>query len=375
MNKKTITVFTSLLLLQLLGAQFSIAFAQGTLTPPGPPAPTMISLGQIEPRTPISSAPFIITQSGSYYLTTNLTVTGGSGNTNGISINANSVTLDLNGFKISSTTPSAAGYGIEIGASVSVTNVTIFNGYVFSGVTDNGAGTYSGSGFACGIAYLVNARNVHVHEVSVTGCLIDGIYLPINSSTTVVNCSVNEVGSYGIFADSVTRSTASGCGADGIIADSASDCVGSGAEAGVYGNGPLNNCYGSSLAGTGIYGNGNVNNCEGITVSGFGIQCSASVFNSVGYSSGNGTAINGYLVGNCYGSCPSGSGAGIVCYMVNNSYGLSHDGSGISASDLAFSSYGSSYSGYGITAYVANFCEGVNGSGYSISATYANYSY
>jgi hypothetical protein len=61
--------------------------------------------------------------------------------------------------------------------------------------------------------------------------------------------------------------------------------------------------------------------------------------------------------------------------MVNNSYGLSHDGSGISASDLAFSSYGSSYSGYGITAYVANFCEGVNGSGYSISATYANYSY
>ena len=51
--------------------------AQGSLTPPGPPALTMKTLQQVEPRVPISSAPFTISQPGSYYLTTNLTVSGG----------------------------------------------------------------------------------------------------------------------------------------------------------------------------------------------------------------------------------------------------------------------------------------------------------
>ena len=65
----------ALLLLSTLNSERSTAFAQGALTPPGAPAPTMKSLAQIEPRTPISSVPFTITQPGSYYLTTNLTTT------------------------------------------------------------------------------------------------------------------------------------------------------------------------------------------------------------------------------------------------------------------------------------------------------------
>lgn len=59
--------------------QFSSAFAQGSLTPPGAPGPTMLTLSQIEPRTPISSAPFTITAPGSYYLTANLSVTTNNG--------------------------------------------------------------------------------------------------------------------------------------------------------------------------------------------------------------------------------------------------------------------------------------------------------
>src|SRR5438094_2967891 len=63
--------------LSTLNYQPSTLFAQGSLTPPGAPAPTMKSLDQIEARTAISSAPFTINQPGSYYLTKNLNVTNG----------------------------------------------------------------------------------------------------------------------------------------------------------------------------------------------------------------------------------------------------------------------------------------------------------
>ncbi len=72
------------------------AFGQGSLTPPGPPAPMMKTLAQIEPRIPISSLPITITNPGSYYLTANLT--GGSGN--GITVSSSGVTIDLNGFTL-----------------------------------------------------------------------------------------------------------------------------------------------------------------------------------------------------------------------------------------------------------------------------------
>src|SRR5208283_1667721 len=55
--------------------------------------------------TPISSAPFTITQPGFYYLSANITVSSG----NAIIINADGVTLNLNGFTISSTDPNNVG--------------------------------------------------------------------------------------------------------------------------------------------------------------------------------------------------------------------------------------------------------------------------
>jgi len=107
------------------------ALAQGSLTPPGAPAPMMKTPQQIEPRTPISSVPYIITNSGSYYLTTNLT--GASGH--GIVISNSDVTVDLRGFVLRG----GAGNGIMV--PVLCSNVWIRNGTVrdwaLSGVSNS----------------------------------------------------------------------------------------------------------------------------------------------------------------------------------------------------------------------------------------------
>ena len=70
---------------------------QGSLTPPGSPAPTMKTLDQIEPRIPIDTVPIIITNPGSYYLTTNLLAPPA---TSGVTLRTNDIALDLNGFAL-----------------------------------------------------------------------------------------------------------------------------------------------------------------------------------------------------------------------------------------------------------------------------------
>src|SRR3954468_9545984 len=140
-RKQTIASVLLILAFQLFS--FS-AFPQGSLTPPSAPAPTMKTLDQVEPRIDLQNAPasavtttnadyhFIITQPGSYYLSANLAVT----KTNGIQINAEGVTLDLNGFQISRVSP--AGYGIEI--SDTSPRTTVRNGTIkgfLLGIFDN----------------------------------------------------------------------------------------------------------------------------------------------------------------------------------------------------------------------------------------------
>ena len=77
------------------------AIAQGSLTPLGAPAPTMKTLDQLdaklEPRTPIIALPAVIDASGSYYLTGNLVEILDQ---DGITISADDVTIDLNGFQL-----------------------------------------------------------------------------------------------------------------------------------------------------------------------------------------------------------------------------------------------------------------------------------
>jgi hypothetical protein len=143
-----------------------VLHAQGTLTPPGAPAPTMVTLSQVQPRTPISSVPIIISVPGSYYLTTNVNVSSG----NAITIATNGVTLDLSGFSISSTTAGAVGYAILI--NTGLRNISIADGIIQGSVTNNGTGVYSGNGFAYGIYYSGSAP-VNV-QVSHSGGILHG---------------------------------------------------------------------------------------------------------------------------------------------------------------------------------------------------------
>lgn len=117
-------IWLTLVLLSTLNPRPSTGFAQGSLTPPGAPAPTMKTLAQIEPRTPISAAPFTISAAGSYYLTTNLSP---AINQNGIVIAADNVTIDLNGFTLFG---GGGGSGEGISASGARTNVVVRNGTV-----------------------------------------------------------------------------------------------------------------------------------------------------------------------------------------------------------------------------------------------------
>lgn len=104
----------------------SVITSAGNLNPPvGPVAPTMKTLEEVEPRTPITSLPFTITTPGSYYLTGNLSTAS-----DGILVSASDVTIDLMGFVITGPGP-GSNSGIELD-SFNHENLTVRNGTVRS---------------------------------------------------------------------------------------------------------------------------------------------------------------------------------------------------------------------------------------------------
>jgi hypothetical protein len=336
-------------------------FGQGSLTPPGAPGPTMKTLAQIEPRTPISSVPYIITNAGAYYLTTNLSVATG----NAITIATNGVTLDLGGFTISSTAPSATGYGVRL--NTGLRHITILNGYIQGGVTNNGSGSYSGSGFGYGI-YGTSMVNTRVAGVSVSGCLYYGIYLGLVDATVVESCTVRTMGGDGIIAATIKGSTALDCGSQAISGRIVSDSQGeSTGDLGGLTATTAFNCFGSSGGGSGLYAY-TAQNCSGSSTSGYGL-CVTSAHTCSGYSSSS-TGIYATSAQNCSGQSASGDGLRAVSAL--NCNGISSSGYGLYATRTAQNCHGSTTSGdAGLYALDASFCTGSRTGGTAIQATVA----
>ena len=292
------------------------ARAQGPLTPPGAPAPMMKTLVQVEPRIPISSAAYTISQPGSYYLTTNLTCAG-----HGVVIAVGGVTLDLMGFTLTGDRGNSD-YGVFLDGA---TNVSIRNVVVRNGIICN-------FGYGVGVQYTQNSRFEHLvvadnvnYGVYLNGsylgqcdgntiadCSISGNYMGINlngsylgqcDGNTVADCSVGGNSLYGVnlwgdnygqcngntVADcAISENGSSGVWLEGYLGqcdgNAIVDCSVSGnREFGVYLYGSSGQCDGNTIAGCRIIGNGlygiqlNAYNgqCDGNTISACAVQKNA----------------------------------------------------------------------------------------------------
>jgi parallel beta-helix repeat protein len=225
----------------------------------------MKTLEQIEPRTPISSADYVIFNSGSYYLTSNLT---GVALQNGITVNADDVTIDLNGFTL-----------------------------IGSGAT-SGHGIYQASAL----------RNLRVHNGKVVqwrGASKGGVYASgKNNQFDHIQAATN---SYGIYAGA-------GC--------TISDCSAyNNSDDGIWAN------VGSTISGCSAYYNSDdgIETSAESTISG----CTARYNTGDGIQTGNGSTISGNTCGN---NGTGGNGAGILVTAGNNridSNNVTHNSRGI----------------------------------------------
>jgi hypothetical protein len=194
-------VFGLTALLALVGF-IGLAFA-GALEPPasavdgaGNPVSTMRTLDEVEPRTPISSLPFIISASGSYYLSQDL-IMGTVGG--GMLIAADNVTLDLNGFALIGAPGSTNGIAVNDPQK----NIFIRNGTIRDWGDDGVSG--------------LNARNSRLENLQVSDNL--GAGLKIGWGSVVTNCTTFNNTDGGVVARDnsvVTNCTADSNGGNGI---------------------------------------------------------------------------------------------------------------------------------------------------------------
>ena len=171
-------------------------------------ASEIITAAQDEVRTPINSLPITITEPGSYYLTGNLTATGGTGH-RGIDIQTDNVALDLMGFTISGGGVNDTGIGFSGQDNITIRNGTVANfglAGIYQGSTSAhyttildikalnngslGASPESSSGI------FIASANSHIERCVSGGNGGNGLYAGVNSK--VINNTVyNNTGTPG----------------------------------------------------------------------------------------------------------------------------------------------------------------------------------
>jgi parallel beta-helix repeat protein len=344
------------LLLSTINFQLS-TLAQGSLTPPGAPAATMKTLQQIEPRALISSLPTNITVSGSYYLATNLTGVAG---TNGITLDASDVTIDLNGFTLTGVAGSLDGISLTSGRhNVRVHNGTVRNwggigiNFLLGGNTEISHIKCFGNAGAAGlVANLVSdslsrsnagvgifgtvIRNCEarfnaagIQGGTVVGCMATGNAGAGISARVASQCTVESNSGIGLEAATASDCSASSNGADGILAKTVSRCdsalnSGNGISAdGVVGSN-IADSSASSNVGDGIVANqgSTVKNCTVRKNEGNGIRAlgSCSLLSNTCDSNGFGAA-------NAAGILVTGTGTRIEAnHVTSNDRGIDVDG-------------------------------------------------
>lgn len=343
----------------LLAATLNL-HAQGSLTPPpGAPAPVMKTLDQVEPRTPVTqttcpgnaSAVHVISAPGSYYLTANVATETLS---EGISINASNVTLDLNGFSIIRLTGSG-GTGLSIGGNK---GIRIRNGSIVGGTTQT-AGVFTLAGWYIGVgSSQPSAAVLHISDVIVRGVRNRGIFAGWSNGNLVERCLVDTCGEMGITCSFVTDTVVRNASDDGINAGNGTshavvkgcfaESVGNGS--GIYGPladvsnsrgigvnasgisaGNAINCTGISSTSTGLAADGNADNCIGKSTTAAGMTVIANASNCLGTSSGLGIGLSALNATNCSGSTSSGSSAMSIAGTASFCRGARSGGVGISA--------------------------------------------
>jgi hypothetical protein len=246
-----------------------------------------------DPRTPISSFPFSITEPGSYYLTRGFNGTFLA--LPAISLSTGHVTIDLNGFALDASNFGAQPpQGINIGGN---TNVTIRNGTV-RGFT-NGVLANSGTNITLESLQLIDNLQ---SGAGVTGparfiaCRANGNGtdgLRGGGDSVVLNCTAGSNGGDGISVR--FRSLVQGCrsdfnGADGISTEG---------ESLIIGNACSRNGNGGDGAGIHITGNGTrieenlvILNDRGIDVDNDG----NIVTKNSAHDNGNASGVNDYAI-------------------------------------------------------------------------------
>lgn len=343
---KTGTLITTFLGLCLL----SSAFAQGDLTPPGAPAPTMKSLDQVEPRTALPSgsglAAVVIDQPGSYYFTGDRETSNTA-----FTIRTNDVTIDLNGYTLKSLTGTFnAAILVAGGGTTNYHSITIRNGTI--------------SGFGFGVE-LYGASGCHVENVTIVGTGY-GAFLVSAEGATADGNVFRECAALGSGAGFSLGGANGNCRGNILTHCAASACTGSGfALVGGSGSSPgnvsgnlLQDCtangnqaYGFDLAASGG------GQCQGNQV----VRCLATFNGSQGIDLSAGTA--GRLIGNVVQDCQSVSnylsGIAIISYggpaagnkiarntcIANRLHGISTDAStgGMVVNNLCVTNGGGNY--------------------------------